>query len=62
MLINIWGSSIYIALGSDSHPPDEFNPPIALPKSEGTGVESKKGSSKRSLRYGVSSIAHNYAG
>ena len=56
------GESIYIALGSVSHPSEECFPPIAsLPESEGAIVKFKKdASSKRNPRRGMLVITHIY--
>ena len=44
----------HIALGSNSHPPQESDPPIAcLPNSEEAGVKLREGSRKRNLRGGI---------
>ena len=54
--------SIYTALGSDSHPPEECDPTIAsLPESDGATRKSKKvTSSNRNLRGGTLISVHSY--
>ena len=53
---------VYTALGSDSHPPEECDHPIAsLPESDGATGQSKKGiSGKRNLRGGTSISVRSY--
>ena len=56
------GESIYIALGSVSHPPEECDPPTAsLPETEGATRKSKKGaSSQKNPRGGMLIITRTF--